>query len=683
MTKSSEKTSLNQGSYSMTHSNIAVIRARLAELKTQLSEHAHRYYVLDNPTISDGEYDTLFQELLDIESSHPELVSPDSPSNRVGGPPLDKFEQIPHRIQMLSLENAFNSEEIAEFEKRLLRYLNSDTGLEYVAEPKLDGLAVELIYRDGILRTALTRGDGSIGEDVTAQVKTIGSIPLRLMGHYPPLLEVRGEVFMDREGFLHLNRDQEREGKQLFANPRNAAAGSLRQLNPQITATRPLRFFAYGISSPETVTCNTQYLLLDYLKELGIPVNSLTRRCPSIDDAILAYGEFLEQRHNLDYEIDGMVLKVNDFGLQQRLGSKARAPRWAVACKFPATQATTCLTGVRYQVGRTGAITPVALLEPVNVDGAVITKATLHNSEEMERKDLRIGDTVLIQRAGDVIPEVIKPIVEKRGGSEEPIVPPTTCPVCNHVLEKQEGEAVTRCPNPNCPAQKLRALIHFTSKAGLDIEGLGKRYVEQLYDEGIIKDIPDIFSLEQERLAALEGWGEKSAANVIAAVSSRMHPPMGRLLSALGIRFIGEVTASLLEARFSSLTALSAATVEALLDIDGIGEQTATSIHSYFNSPGTAEMLQELDKLGVSPIPQQVAEEGKFTGMCFLFTGSLETLSRNEAKKQVKENGGEIASSVNKKLTHLITGSKPGSKLEKAQKMGKIILTEDEFLKML
>ena len=658
-------------------------RKRHAELKTQLSDHAHRYHVLDSPIISDGEYDALFQELLAIEDTFPQLTTADSPSQRVGGPSLDKFDQVAHRVPMLSLENAFNDQDILEFEQRLHRFLHNSAKLEYVAEPKLDGLAVELIYENGTLASALTRGDGNVGEDVSAQVRTIPAIPLTLRESRDGLLEIRGEVFMDKEGFANLNRIQQAEGKQIFANPRNAAAGSLRQLNPKITATRPLRFFAYGLSAPQDFSAKNQYTLLKKLKKLGLPVNDLTRHCVTIKDVVQAYHDFLKLRHDLPYDIDGMVVKVDDFVIQQRLGNKARAPRWAIACKFPATQATTKLIDIKHQIGRTGAVTPVAILEPVSVDGAIISRATLHNQEEIERKDLRLGDMVLIQRAGDVIPEVIKPIAEQRDGSEIKIIPPQNCPVCSTALIKKEEETVIRCPNTLCPAQKLRAIVHFSSKAGLDIEGLGKKNIEQLFAENLITDIPDIFTLDKPKLAALEGWGEKSAENVLNAVAAKKKPPLAKLLAALGIRFIGEVTAGLLERRFESLRFLAEASVDELLEIEGIGEQTARSLVNYFNSPGTQTLLQKLENLGVSPSFQQPDSSGILTGMSFLFTGSLESLSRGEAKKQVIENGGEVASSVNKKLTHVVVGSKPGSKLQKARDQGKHILSEADFLELI
>ncbi len=656
---------------------------QLAELTEQLSEHAYNYYVLDNPTISDSEYDQLLHELIEIEKRYPELITPDSPSQRVGGIALDKFTQVAHRVPMLSLENAFIDEDIFEFEKKINRFLNINNPAEYIAEPKLDGLAVELVYQDGSLILASTRGDGSTGEDVTAQVRTIAAIPLKLREEVDGLLEVRGEVFMDKAGFRKLNEDQQKKDMPLFANPRNAAAGSLRQLDPKITAERSLRFFAYGVSSPQTTNCATQTGLLHHLKNLGLPVNELTRHCRIINDAIEAFHSFLAIRHDLPYDIDGMVIKVDSFTLQNRLGNKARAPRWAVACKFPATQVTTRLNDILYQVGRTGAITPVAMLDPVQVDGAVISRATLHNQEELERKGLRIGDTVLIQRAGDVIPEIIKPIEEKRDGTETAIIAPLTCPVCDHSLVKKEGEAVTRCPNTLCPAQKLRALIHFTSKAGLDIEGLGKKVIEQLFEERIVCDIQDIFTLTHGQLACLDGWGEKSATNALAAIASKKSPSLGKLLAALGIRFIGEVTATLLEKRFSSLRALAEAKEEELLDIEGIGEQSAKSLTSYFKETQTLDLLQQLENYGVTPKQQHLSNTGSLSGLTFLFTGGLETLSRNEAKKLVKENGGQVATSVNKKLTHIVAGIKPGSKLKKGAELGKVIINENEFLTLL
>jgi DNA ligase (NAD+) len=657
---------------------------RIRELRELLREHAHRYYVLDDPTISDGEYDLLFRELLELEEQFPRFITEDSPSRRVGGAPLEKFVQVEHRTAMLSLENAFNETDLLAFEERLLRFLNRTTPPPYVAEPKLDGLAVEIIYQDGLMVQGSTRGDGITGEEITVQLRTIPAIPLRLRGSRQGILEVRGEVFMSKDGFKRLNEEQARSDKPIFANPRNAAAGSLRQLDPNVTASRPLKFFAYGVSDPYATGCSTQYELLRHLQELGLPVNDLTRRCATISDVLSCFSDLLDTRHNLGYEIDGMVVKVDPFDLQDRLGSKARAPRWAIAWKFPATQATTKLVNVEFQVGRTGAVTPVAILAPVNVGGVIVSRATLHNRDEFVRKDLQIGDTVLIQRAGDVIPEVVKPIADRRDGSQTAIMMPDRCPACGHPLDKPEGEAVTRCFNPLCPAQRIRALTHFTSKAGLDIEGLGKKIVEQLFGLGIIRDIPDIFTLSPEKLAHLEGWGEKSAQNVMAAIAAKKRPPLNRFLAALGIRFIGEVTASLLEDHFSSIDKLQSASIEDLMEIDGIGNQAAASVVEYFADSETKKMFDRLQKLGITPaVATEKPKDLPLSGLTFLFTGTLKTLSRDEAKMLVKVGGGQIATTVSSKLTHLVAGEKAGSKLKKAQDLKKAVISEEDFLTML
>ena len=657
---------------------------RIEELKKLLNEHSHRYYVLDDPVISDGEYDRLFQELLALEEAYPALASADSPTNRVGGTPLDKFEQVAHRLPMLSLENAFSSEDLHGFAERLQRFLSEPVESGYSTEPKLDGLAVELVYQDGVLVQGSTRGDGRTGEDITAQLRTVATIPLSLLQPFPGLLEVRGEVYMEKQGFSELNEKQEAAGLSPFANPRNAAAGSLRQLDPAVTAARPLLFFAYGVAEPGSTGCSTQTGLLEQLQTLGFPVCPLTVYCSDMDRVIEQYRNLADARHSLPYEIDGMVVKVDAFGLQERLGVKPRAPRWAIARKFPATQATTRLVGVEFQVGRTGAITPVAQLEPVSLDGATVSRATLHNQDEFQRKDLRIGDTILVQRAGDVIPEVVKPITENRSGTETPIEMPTHCPACDSELVKPDGEAVTRCVNLTCPAQQLRTLIHYCSKAGLDIEGLGRKYVEQLYDEGMIETIPDLYSLERERLQDLDGWGEKSADNVLAALEGAKKPMLARFLAALGIRYIGEINATLLESHFHSLEKLRQATREELLDIDGIGEQAADSLVSYFGSERVASMLDQLADGGVRPVAlEQTAADLALTGATIVFTGSLNRMSRDEAKKLVKEHGGQIASSITKKVTHVVAGEKAGSKLRKAEELGKSILTEEQFLEML
>ncbi len=659
-------------------------KRRIEELTGLLNDHAHRYYVLDDPIISDGEYDRLFQELLALEDAYPSLARKDSPTRRVGGAPLEKFEQVIHRLPMLSLENGFSDSDLEAFSERLHRFLSRPVETGYSAEPKLDGLAVELVYQNGTFVQGSTRGDGITGEDITLQLRSISAIPLSLRSNYPEMLEVRGEVYMEKAGLLRLNTQQVARGLQPFANPRNAAAGSLRQLDPAVTAERPLRFFAYGVANSAATAYKTQTELLAGLKQMGFPVCSHVLFCPTMEAVIDHYQTLAEIRHTLPYEIDGMVVKVDEFSLQERLGAKSRAPRWAIARKFPATQATTKLLDVDFQVGRTGAITPVALLDPVLIDGAMVSRATLHNQDEYQRKDLRIGDTVLVQRAGDVIPEVVKPVTAVRNGMEKAITMPTNCPACDSRLIKPDGEAVTRCLNAFCPAQQLRALIHYSSKAGLDIEGLGKKYIEQLYERGIVRTIPDIYRLDRDRLKNLEGWGERSADNVIAAVEDAKRPPLSRFLSALGIRFIGEINGSLLEQHFASFAALRQAAKEDLLEIDGIGEQAAESLISYFSSEQVAGMLSELEKAGVYPVvPGQRGTELALSGFVFLFTGSLNQLSRDEAKKLVKEHGGQIASSVTTKVTHVVAGEKAGSKLRKAGEMGKTVLNEEQFLALI
>jgi len=658
---------------------------RLAELREQLNYHAYRYYVLDDPVIADAEYDRLFQELLKLEEQYPDLVTPDSPSQRVGGAPLSQFESVPHTFPMLSLENAFSEEELYDFEKRIHRFLKSEKPLTYMAEPKLDGLAVELVYENGVLTLGATRGDGYIGENITRNLKTVNSIPLRLRAEkvqsVPERLEVRGEAYLDTKGFTALNEQRQKDGESLFANPRNAAAGSLRQLDPKITAQRPLDFFCYAVSDPATVPCEGQTELLEYLKRLGFKVNEHAKKCQSMKEVVKHFQKLAEIRNDLPYEIDGMVVKVDSFDLQRRLGYKARSPRWAIASKFPASQATTKLCNVEFSVGRTGAITPVAILEPVNIGGVTVSRATLHNEDEINRKDLRIGDRVLVQRAGDVIPEVIKPVVEERPDNAPQIHMPKECPECGHQLVRPEDEAITRCPNPHCPAQRLRMLMHYAGKAGMDIEGLGRKAMELLYNEKLVRDIPDIYKLKATDLSVLEGWGEKSAANVIEAIEKSKETTLSRFITALGIRYVGEVTAQLLERHFGSLEKLKTAGEADLLEVEGIGEQVAMSLVDYFSDPAVDKMLGDLQSLGIQiSAPQRNKKDLPLSGTVFLFTGGLEHFSRDEAKARVKELGGQVVSSASKKVTHVVEGDKPGSKLAKAQALGLKIITEEEFL---
>jgi DNA ligase (NAD+) len=665
------------------------IKKKIQKLREQINFHAHRYYELDDPLIADSEYDQLFQELLKLEGLHPELVTPDSPTQRVGGRPLAEFRTVRHTRPMLSLENAFSEKELLEFEERLKRFLKTDTTLSYMAEPKLDGLAVELVYEKGLFVTGSTRGDGRIGEEITRNLKTIRSIPLRLTGpknmQLPEILEVRGEAYLTLDGFKILNEQRLAAGETIFANPRNAAAGSLRQLDSRITAQRPLEFFAYGISDSGKIPCSSQDELLDYLRKLGFKINPLTKFCRDITEVIKHFGHLQDIRATLPYDIDGMVIKVNSFELQQRLGSKARSPRWAIAAKFAATQATTILQKVEFQVGRTGAITPVAILEPVSIGGVVVSRATLHNVGEIKRKGVKAGDHVLVQRAGDVIPEIVKPVVEQRNGSEKTIRMPESCPVCQHRLIMPEGEAITRCPNSHCPAQRLRLLIHYTSKAGMDIEGLGKKAMAQLFNEKLVRDIPDIYGLEVGDLAALEGWAEKSARNAVAAIKASRKTSLTRLISGLGIRYVGEEVAGLLDEYFEgSLEKLMQASEKELLDIEGIGPQTAQSITEYFLDPDVKKMVSRLQNSGFTFVfAAKSPEQRPFAGLVFLFTGSLSAMSRDEAKVRIKERGGKVASQVSKKVTHVVVGDKPGSKFKKAQELGLKILTEKNFTDLL
>lgn len=658
-------------------------RQRLSVLRQQLNHHAHRYYVLDDPEIADSEYDALFQELLRIEGQYPDLITGDSPSQRVGAAPLAQFEQIPHRLPMLSLENAFSFADMVAFEERLQRFLKASEHLTYAAEPKLDGLAVELVYQNGVLAVGSTRGDGEVGEDITANLKTIPSIPLRLQSASPPpLLEVRGEVFLPIPGFEVLNDQRLANGEAPFANPRNAAAGSLRQLDPQIAASRPLDFFCYGVADPSLTPCRGQSDLLDHLQSLGFKINPHRKTCLSIGEAATHFAALDSLRPTLAYDIDGMVVKVDSFTLQGRLGNKARTPRWAIAWKFAATQVATRLLGVEFAVGRTGAITPVAILDPVSVGGVMVSRASLHNEGEVGRKDLRLGDLVLVQRAGDVIPEVVRALVEQRTGEEQPIVMPSQCPSCGHELARAPGEAVARCPSPLCGAQRVRALTHYVGKSGLDIDGLGEKAVEQLFENGLIRDIPDLYALTAADLIRLDGWAEKSAEKAVAALGASLRADLARFVAALGIRFVGEVTAQLLARRFGSLAAIRSACLEDLLDIEGVGEQSARSLILYFGDPRVEAMLNRFQEYGLSLHVEDRAQAA-LTGRVFVFTGTLASFSRDEAKSRVKALGAQVVSSVGKKVTHVVCGEGSGSKRKKAEELGLRILTEVEFLRMI
>ncbi|MGI6656979.1 MAG: NAD-dependent DNA ligase LigA [Desulfobulbus sp.] len=660
--------------------------ARLLELRRLLRLHGHRYHVLDDPLISDGEYDALFRELLAIEEQYPELVMPDSPSHRVGGAPLAGFAEVRHRSPMLGLDNIFAATEFLAFVGKLGRFLNTTAPIRMVCEPKLDGLAVELVYRHGMLVEGSTRGDGRVGENITSQIRTIQAIPLRLETEQqvPGELIVRGEVFLRKDGFERLNQERLAAGEPLFANPRNAAAGSLRQLDPGVTAARPLDFYAYAVAETTDLPVQSQGALLHWLSELGLPVNPEHRVCATLDEVEQRYQQMLAQRHDLPYEIDGMVVKVDEFALQQRLGATARAPRWAVAWKFPSLQATTVIESVEFQVGRTGAVTPVARVAPVDVNGVLVRRATLHNQDEIARKDLRLGDTVLIQRAGDVIPEIVKPLTELRRGDEQEIVFPEACPECGQQLVRDAGGGVViRCDNLLCPARHLQKLIYFAGKNGLDLEGFGPKKVEQLVREGLLNSPADFFRLEAQQLAGLEGWGPKSAENAVAAVRARSTPPLSRLLGALAIRHVGEVTAALLAEHFVDLDALMAADREALVRVEGIGEQTADALVDFFQDPETATLLTHLHEVGVRAVSgtgTSAPTAGPLTGRVLLFTGTLAALSRDEAKALVRNCGGQVVTALSQRVTDVVAGEKAGSKRARAEEMGVTILSEAQFL---
>ncbi len=658
--------------------------AELEALRRQIQLHAHRYYELDDPIIADSEYDRLFRRLLELEAQYPHLVTVDSPSHRVGGAAQPGFAEVRHASPMLSLDNIFTAGEFADFAARIQRFLKTDEPVRFVTEPKLDGLAVDLVYRHGVLTVGSTRGDGLVGEDVTPQLKTVRSLPLRLnmVAGVPEELHVRGEVFLAKQGFAQLNQQRLANGEPVFANPRNAAAGSLRQLDSRVTAQRPLAFFAYGLGNTEAVTAAGQREMLDYLARLGVPVNPLVAVCDTPLAVVEQFGYLERLRHQLAYEIDGMVVKVDALELQQRLGATARAPRWAVAWKFAAIQATTVVEGVEFQVGRTGAVTPVALLAPVEVGGVVVRRATLHNQDEMMRKDIRLGDAVLIQRAGDVIPEIVKVIEASRSGCETRIEFPQHCPECGHGLIRPEGEAVIRCLNPHCPAQRLQSLIHFAGKSGLDIEGLGARKVEQLVQAGLLRDLPDFFRLDAAKLAQLDGWGERSASKVIEAATQRQRVTLAKLLGALGIRHVGEVTATALAEHFSSLDQLIGVSRDSLLAVEGIGEQVAAAVGDFFTDPAVRAMLAELEGLGLT-VESEIGQNKPLTGRVFVFTGTLHAISRDEAKRLVKDHGGQVATSIGRRVTDVVVGEKAGTKRKQAEELRLPLLSEAEFLALM
>ena len=660
-------------------------KKRAEQLRREIHYHDRKYYVEDNPVISDYEYDQLMKELEEIEAQYPELITPDSPTQRVGGEPAEEFVTVEHKVAMLSLDNTYSQEELKDFDNRIRRLLPGQK-IEYVVELKLDGLGVALIYEYGRFVRGATRGDGQRGEDVTSNLKTIKSIPLVLddAGLSIPIMEVRGEVYMEKRAFEELNMQRQEEGEVLFANPRNAAAGSVRLLDPRITAERPLDIFLYNISYIEGKSLETHWESLQFLKLLGFKVNPHAKKVSTIEEVIEYCNEFMLRRDELDYEIDGMVIKVNSLAQQVELGSTTKSPRWAISFKFPAKQAVSVIEDIIVQVGRTGALTPVAVLSPTPLSGITITRATLHNEDEVKRKDIRIGDKVLIERAGDVIPAVIKVIKEERTGQERVFKMPDKCPVCNSDVVKPEGEAVTRCINSTCPAQVKEHIRHFASRNAMDIDGLGESIIEQLVDKGLVKNAADLYFLEHDQIANLERMGDKSAQNLINAISESKNRSLARLIFALGIRHIGVRAAEILSEHYNSIEDLSSATVEELEKIYEIGPKVAQSIVQFFQQEGNIKMLEKLRSAGIKMSEEkETGKELPLSGKTFVLTGALQSMARNTASNIIKELGGRVSSSVSSNTDYVIAGESPGSKFDRAKKLGINILNEEEFLKLI
>lgn len=659
---------------------------RIKELSRELERHNRLYYELDQPEITDAEYDAMFQELLALETQFPELALPDSPTKRVGGRPLAKFSQVRHSIPMLSLENAFTGKDLTDFDDRIKRFLgmSSSADICYICEPKMDGVAVELVYRDGIFSIGSTRGDGVVGEDVTENLKTIRDIPLRLrMEHAPELLTVRGEVYLPLAPFQKLNREREEAGEPPFANPRNAAAGSLRQLDSKITARRPLSIFCYAPGELAGIDFVSQSDFLGKIPAWGLPVNPLIRTVQGVQGIQEYYDEMMEKRDELPYEIDGVVVKVDPFSMQRDLGEKSRSPRWATAWKFPPRQATTVVEDIVPQVGRTGVITPVAHLRPVEVSGVMVSRATLHNWEEMERKDIRKGDTVIVERAGDVIPAVVRVLAEKREGNESLLPVPPECPVCGGEVVRTPGEVAVRCVGLACPAQLLERLKHFASRRAMDIEGLGEKFIEQLLNLDLVRNVADIYTLKEEQFMQFERMGKKLSENLLNAIEASKTRDLSRLIFALGIRHVGEHTAKLLATSFGTIDHLAQATEEELRSIREVGPQVAESIADFFRNEENLEVIRRLQEYGVRPQVEEKRVGGRFTGKTFVFTGALTRFTRDEAKKMVELEGAHAAGSVSKKTDYVVAGAEAGSKLEKARQLGVKVLTEEEFLELM
>ena len=655
-------------------------------LREEINQHNINYYVNDSPIVSDAEYDQLLRQLDELEKENPKFITPDSPTQRIGAAPLSEFQQLTHRLPMLSLANAMNSNELNEFDEQVKKGLGLEVEIEYVAEPKLDGLAVELIYEKGKFTHGSTRGDGTTGEDITQNLKTIRAIPLILLDNapIPKILEVRGEVYITHSDFKKMNEKRLDKGEQAFANPRNCAAGSLRQLDPSVTAKRPLRIFCYAPGIIEGITFSSQKELLETFPKWGLPVNPKIEFGKGVDFLKGYYEKAEKFRNELEYDIDGVVFKVNSFAHQDELGVRSRSPRWAIAGKLKSQQVTTKILNIEASLGRTGAVTPVAKLEPVNVGGVTVSNATLHNQNEIDRKDIRIGDTVLIQRAGDVIPEVLKVILEKRPGNTISYVIPANCPVCTHEVFRPEGEAVARCQNMECPAQVKGRIDHFVSKGCMDIDGFGTKLVDQLVEKELLKNVADIYSLNLIQLSELERMAEKSAKNIMDAITASKKSSMARFLHALGIRNVGEHASKVLEKSFSgNMNNLMDAEIEALTAIHEIGGIMAESIVDFFKDTSNRNVIQACLDAGIQFEAVEQIQESEFTGKTFVFTGSLEKFSRKEAQYMVEKLGARASGSVSSKTDFLIAGPGAGSKLKKAEELNIPVYSEDDFLDLI
>jgi len=655
-------------------------------LREQINYHNYRYYVLDSPEISDAEYDRLFDKLVELEKKYPEVITPDSPTQRVGAAPLDEFKTVRHSLPMLSLNKATSDVEFLDFHRRVLELSGaSEKRVKYTVEPKFDGLAVELVYPRGTFTIGSTRGDGVVGEDVTQNLKTIKTIPLKLLGKkLPDLIEVRGEVIMNKSDFERLNKHREKSDEPLFANPRNAAAGSVRQLDSKITSSRPLNMFAYGIGRVEGRRLSSHWDSIQLLKELGFKISQYVELCENVDQVRSYYDKLIDIRNDLPYEIDGMVIKVNEFELQERLGELSRSPRWAVAWKFPPQQETTKVKNIIVSVGRTGALTPVAILEPVRVGGVEVSRATLHNEDEVKKKDVRTGDTVVIQRAGDVIPEVVKVVKAKRTGKEKRFVMPDKCPVCGSKAERPPGEAIHRCTGIACPAQIKENLAHFAWKGAMDIDGVGYKLLEQMVDKKIISDQADLYFLKKQDIMKMDRMGDKLAENILGAIDKSRNPNLNNLIYALGIRNVGYHLAGVLAKNFKSVDNLAKQSIEDLTQVHEIGPIVGESIYNFFHNPKNLKVLEKLKKGGVKfPTEKTTIKQTPLSGKTFVLTGGLESFGRDEAAKIIEEMGGRVTSSVSKKTDFVVVGKDPGSKYDKALELKVKTLDEEEFKKLI